>query len=225
MDEQGGSVSNGSAGSVDLSAALAEKLLQGWALLQEHCPQCLTPLVRNRQRKMYCVACARWVVSHPEEAQDLSRQSVEKESGEKPAPPALPLPEPPCDSAPALPLPEPPSGPVSSSPNITQDLNQDIPSIGPTQRPTTSARSLPHAGGNQFPFNTGTPVITKLDYCSKTLEEVVPKVSLILVHKLEEIGYAISESQDVNDIRLLMKALQDCIQTIEALRGVSGGTM
>jgi hypothetical protein len=32
----------------DPSAALAEKLLQGWTLLNEHCPQCLTPLVRNR---------------------------------------------------------------------------------------------------------------------------------------------------------------------------------
>lgn len=32
----------------DHSSAIASKLLQGWTLLGEHCPVCITPLVRNR---------------------------------------------------------------------------------------------------------------------------------------------------------------------------------
>lgn len=34
--------------SADCSAALADKLLQGWTLMGEHCPQCITPLMRNK---------------------------------------------------------------------------------------------------------------------------------------------------------------------------------
>lgn len=41
----------------DVSGAIAEKLLQGWALTNDTCPMpaCATPLVRNRQREMFCV--------------------------------------------------------------------------------------------------------------------------------------------------------------------------
>jgi len=42
---------------VDVSGAIAEKLLQGWTLTNDTCPMpaCATPLVRNRQREMFCV--------------------------------------------------------------------------------------------------------------------------------------------------------------------------
>ncbi|MCO5559026.1 hypothetical protein L7F22_012618 [Adiantum nelumboides] len=96
MEEQG-EISNNGRRSSDHSASLAEKLLQGWALLQEHCPQCFTPLVRNRQRKMYCVACAQWVVSQSEAAEQLARERVVKDGAEssgEPTPPPLPLQEP-----------------------------------------------------------------------------------------------------------------------------------
>ncbi|KAL3678158.1 hypothetical protein R1sor_021114 [Riccia sorocarpa] len=62
----------------DISAALAEKLLQGWAMLNEHCPQCLTPLVRNRQRKVYCVACQQWVLSEAEAAAKSAQQEIRR---------------------------------------------------------------------------------------------------------------------------------------------------
>ncbi len=32
----------------DHSSSIASKLLQGWTLLGDHCPVCVTPLVRNR---------------------------------------------------------------------------------------------------------------------------------------------------------------------------------
>ena len=48
---------------VDPSQALADKMLEGWTLLAEHCPRCATPLVRSRQGRMYCVSCQMDVVA------------------------------------------------------------------------------------------------------------------------------------------------------------------
>ena len=39
------------------SALLGQYLLKGWTLLQEHCPQCIVPLMRNPQGTMVCVLC------------------------------------------------------------------------------------------------------------------------------------------------------------------------
>eukprot|EP00898_Chlorokybus_atmophyticus_P008121 jgi/Chlat1/830/Chrsp104S01173 len=46
-----------------ISGQLASKLLQGWTLLNEHCPitNCQTPLVRNREKQRFCVGCGLWV--------------------------------------------------------------------------------------------------------------------------------------------------------------------
>eukprot|EP00274_Cyanoptyche_gloeocystis_P003260 CAMPEP_0196658628 /NCGR_PEP_ID=MMETSP1086-20130531/30648_1 /TAXON_ID=77921 /ORGANISM="Cyanoptyche gloeocystis , Strain SAG4.97" /LENGTH=198 /DNA_ID=CAMNT_0041992279 /DNA_START=78 /DNA_END=671 /DNA_ORIENTATION=+ len=45
------------------SAKIAEKLLQGWTLLQDCCPAgCPVPLVRNKAKEMFCVSCGRKVV-------------------------------------------------------------------------------------------------------------------------------------------------------------------
>lgn len=46
---------------------LSSRLLAGWALLDSTCPRCVTPLVRNKQKQMFCVACDVWVV-RPEDA-------------------------------------------------------------------------------------------------------------------------------------------------------------
>jgi uncharacterized Zn finger protein (UPF0148 family) len=48
---------------VDPSQALADKMLEGWTLLAEHCPRCATPLVRSRQGRMHCVSCQMDVVA------------------------------------------------------------------------------------------------------------------------------------------------------------------
>ena len=47
---------------VDSSQALADKMLEGWALLAEHCPLCSTPFVRSRDGRIYCVACDLYAV-------------------------------------------------------------------------------------------------------------------------------------------------------------------
>ncbi|PSC67343.1 adenylate and guanylate cyclase catalytic domain-containing isoform B [Micractinium conductrix] len=47
----------------DASKEIADLMLQGWAMLQEHCPRCLHPLLRSRtDRRIYCAACRMYAV-------------------------------------------------------------------------------------------------------------------------------------------------------------------
>ena len=41
----------------DTSSKLAKKLLEGWAMLEECCPDCLVPLMRPRKGTAVCVSC------------------------------------------------------------------------------------------------------------------------------------------------------------------------
>ena len=52
----------------DVSAALSEKLLQGWTMLAVECPNpsCACPLVRKKQGPMLCVQCGSTVVTQEE---------------------------------------------------------------------------------------------------------------------------------------------------------------
>lgn len=199
--------------SSDHSAALAEKLLQGWALLQEHCPQCFTPLVRNRQRKMYCVACSQWVVSQTEAAEQLARERVEMAGGE---------------NGPSQPLPEPASTGPSSSLMNSDETGRQQPNTNPPAPNSPSTRALQNTAGAQCivrqSSNTGdmrsTLLIPKLNYHPKTVEQVLPNITSILAHKLEEIGNALLASEDVHDMRMLMSALRECAQALEALKAL-----
>lgn len=40
---------------------IAKKLLAGWALLDDYCPACNTPLVRNREKRKFCVHCSSFI--------------------------------------------------------------------------------------------------------------------------------------------------------------------
>jgi uncharacterized Zn finger protein (UPF0148 family) len=40
----------------DASMLLADRMVQGWKMLAEHCPVCQTPLL-EKNRSMYCVSC------------------------------------------------------------------------------------------------------------------------------------------------------------------------
>eukprot|EP00252_Welwitschia_mirabilis_P000213 TRINITY_DN1019_c0_g1_i1.p1 TRINITY_DN1019_c0_g1~~TRINITY_DN1019_c0_g1_i1.p1 ORF type:complete len:246 (+),score=46.96 TRINITY_DN1019_c0_g1_i1:180-917(+) len=61
----------------DTSGSIAEKLLQGWALLAEHCPLCLTPLLRDREKRIYCVSCSQWVVREEDIVTEVPQKSVQ----------------------------------------------------------------------------------------------------------------------------------------------------
>uniref|UniRef100_A0A7S1X7J6 Uncharacterized protein n=1 Tax=Tetraselmis chuii TaxID=63592 RepID=A0A7S1X7J6_9CHLO len=57
-------------------------MLQGWTLLGIHCPRCKQPLVRNKQRKMYCAGCSMWVLTE-EEARQVKQTPAPSEAGEE----------------------------------------------------------------------------------------------------------------------------------------------
>ena len=77
----------------DHSSLIASKLLQGWTLLADSCPVCLTPLVRNRHRQVFCVSCFQWLLTEDQLALKLEAQHVH----DSPAPssPLPPTPAPP----------------------------------------------------------------------------------------------------------------------------------
>ena len=56
----------------DTSGALAAKLLAGWTMLEESCPNCHVPLVRQKNKKeMLCVSCER-IVMHERDMPQMS---------------------------------------------------------------------------------------------------------------------------------------------------------
>jgi len=58
------------------SKKIAEKLLQGWALLNDTCPMgCPVPLVRNKQKEMMCVNCGTWAIRSEDSAQVIPQPS------------------------------------------------------------------------------------------------------------------------------------------------------
>lgn len=79
--------SSSSLASRDHSSLIASKLLQGWTLLAESCPQCLTPLVRNRQKQVYCVSCSQWLLTQDQLALKLAAQHVHENSPPPSTPP------------------------------------------------------------------------------------------------------------------------------------------
>jgi len=71
----------------DPSSLIASKLLQGWTLLADSCPVCLTPIVRNRQKQLFCVACAQWLLTEDQLALKLQAQHVHDSPPASPAKP------------------------------------------------------------------------------------------------------------------------------------------
>lgn len=66
----------------DASKEIAELMLEGWAMLADHCPRCLNPLLRSRERRIYCAGCQLYVVREgaapPNTAQQpASRQQLQ----------------------------------------------------------------------------------------------------------------------------------------------------
>ena len=79
------------------STAIAAKLLEGWALLNDYCPMdgCMCPLMRNRQKKLFCVSCDLFVVRAGDVEQHAAQrasEAAERKAGapEAKAPPASP---------------------------------------------------------------------------------------------------------------------------------------
>lgn len=70
----------------DASTRLGEKLLQGWTMLAVHCPRedCYTPLMRNKEGKMFCVGCDAFVITEEEARRDQeAKEAKEQEEREQ----------------------------------------------------------------------------------------------------------------------------------------------
>ncbi|KAF9121625.1 hypothetical protein BGW39_010377 [Mortierella sp. 14UC] len=121
------------------SRLIGQKMLQGWAMLQDPCPNpsCHgVPLLRNREKKEYCVVCENYF----QREQDLEHGKytvVNPEPVSAPLPPLPPapttLPPPPQTPSPALP-PQHQAVASVTSPSIRAASPLTSPSMGRTQR-------------------------------------------------------------------------------------------
>lgn len=74
---------------VDSSQALADKMLEGWTLLAEHCPRCSTPFVRSKEGRIYCVSCEMYAVRESDlrgQTQPQTQQAVQSSPAARTAP-------------------------------------------------------------------------------------------------------------------------------------------
>lgn len=64
------------------SALIGQRMLQGWAMLDMSCPQCYSPIMRDRQRQLWCVACDMRVVDETQQTvAEAAGPSGEREGG------------------------------------------------------------------------------------------------------------------------------------------------
>ncbi|KAG0056012.1 hypothetical protein BGZ83_006625 [Gryganskiella cystojenkinii] len=100
-----------------VSAAMGSYMLQGWTMLNDGCPDCNTPLMRNREAtSQICVNCELNPPVDPEESADITAQPVQPAplAPQRPSPPVLntmsaPAPTAALPSVPTAPVPRPPS--------------------------------------------------------------------------------------------------------------------
>ncbi|KAG0254908.1 hypothetical protein BGZ95_005909 [Linnemannia exigua] len=123
------------------SRLIGQKMLQGWAMLQDPCPNLSchgVPLLRNREKKEYCVVCENFF----QREQDLEHGKYTIVNPERvsapmpalpPAPTASTLPPPPQTPSPALP-PQHQAVASVTSPSIRAASPLASPSMGRTQR-------------------------------------------------------------------------------------------
>ncbi|CAM6054019.1 unnamed protein product [Sphagnum tenellum] len=219
----------------DHSSSIASKLLQGWTLLGDHCPVCVTPLVRNRQKQMFCVACDQWVLTEEQLASKLNAQRVNdsKTSSET----STPTPPPPASSAPAC------SPTMSLLGNATstggklnggshgrisslRDRDQDVEVRSPKR-----LASMEMFVGNEVPNRVQDDIIAPFSQTSKGL--MLPKVNLpvdpslvlcntlsTLFQKVEELRQLIAVSHDIEDLSQLLHTLGECMEAIKHTKAV-----
>eukprot|EP00357_Protocruzia_adherens_P013281 CAMPEP_0114987274 /NCGR_PEP_ID=MMETSP0216-20121206/8911_1 /TAXON_ID=223996 /ORGANISM="Protocruzia adherens, Strain Boccale" /LENGTH=251 /DNA_ID=CAMNT_0002349843 /DNA_START=21 /DNA_END=776 /DNA_ORIENTATION=+ len=67
----------------DVSNKLGEKMLQGWAMLAEHCAKCGTPLMRDRTKNIHCLGCGRNITEEEEEAKTKALEEEREKKREE----------------------------------------------------------------------------------------------------------------------------------------------
>lgn len=220
----------------DSSAAIAEKLLQGWALLSDHCPQCVTPLVRSRERRMYCVSCSQWVISERDAATqilencfDISQSLGEAEIVNDPVTESgnmdnLPPRTTALASAQQL--------EAEARPNHLSNFrqaNEGLLEITQTAVPYSAAGSVPndvyHVGIDRA-LRSNDRVLSHEDSGRQaTLADlpsntgtVLSQTLYVLVHKIEEMSRMIGATNEPQILKQLLETIEHCIRVMEQIK-------
>jgi hypothetical protein len=129
----------------DNASKIAEKLLQGWTMLAEYCPAdgCMTPLMRGRDGRRFCVAHDMFVMSS-EEAEEMKKKGGGVGGGDAPAAKASP-----SSSAPA------PSGSKPSSLDRIDFYSQLRAGRSPAPDPEPLARGYGDDGAAPMTLDRG----------------------------------------------------------------------
>jgi len=65
----------------DASSKLAQKLLEGWAMLEECCPNCMVPLMKPKKGSAICVSCDyQWEKEKPSSEKEKDKAKEEKKN-------------------------------------------------------------------------------------------------------------------------------------------------
>ncbi|TDH65723.1 hypothetical protein CCR75_005578 [Bremia lactucae] len=69
----------------EASKKMGEKMLQGWTMLGTSCPvnNCCTPLMRNKQGKMFCARCNQFVITEEESIKQALQNAADKAAAKK----------------------------------------------------------------------------------------------------------------------------------------------
>jgi len=202
----------------DSSAAIAQKLLQGWALLGDHCPQCITPLVRNRERRMYCVSCSQWVVNERDVASQILENHVhisqnlgEAETVNDPVTENGNI----DNQSPRL------TAPASAQqietearPNHLSNFrhpNERLLETTQTAVPSAATESIPNdiysvsrlSSVVGLPSNTGA---------------VLSQTLYVLVHKIQEMSQLIAVTREPQNLKQLLETIEHCMQVMEQVK-------
>nr|PNR48733.1 hypothetical protein PHYPA_013210 [Physcomitrium patens] len=195
----------------DHSSLIASKLLQGWTLLAESCPQCLTPLVRNRQKQVYCVSCSQWLLTQDQLALKLAAQHVHENS--------------PPPSTPPQQQQQQPSSKVPTTHMRVASLRDDasalderspkrlactdvLPGTSVNMRDDANLASVAGPADRSIP---NLPEVESTDFPSTVLSNTIST----LFQKLEELRQSIAACHDVRELNQLLGALGESMQAIQ----------
>ena len=191
----------------DNASKIAEKLLQGWTMLAEYCPAdgCVTPLMRGRDGRRFCVAHDMFVMSS-EEAEEMKRKGGGVGGGDAPAAKASP-----SSSAPA------PSGSEPSSLDRIDFYSQLRAGRSPKSDPEPLARGYNDDGAAPMTLDrnggAGGEVDTEAGAIARSTRST-------LAAKMEEARAALARSRDFAGSAELMRFIRECADTMKACDGI-----
>jgi len=170
----------------DVSKKIGEYLIRGWTMLQEHCPNCIVPLMK-KEEKMMCVACGCTII-RPEEFDPTKHKIMNKPEQATPAPTPSSLPQTQPESHPVKDI-EPPRHPVKQQ----QPVSHDSHSLPIKKRIAENADQRPH---DVILNNSLSSLYSKLDECQQRLQSASIEESISLCTLINKCAKTITTLED-----------------------------